>query len=252
MFFELGCGPGTLWAKNQDSIPESWDIVLSDVSPGMLDAARENLAGMGHPFAYRQWDAQAIPLADASIDGVIANHMLYHVPDRARAFAEIRRVLKPEGRFYAATNGRDHLRELGEFDACIGIAGALDAISETFNLENGTEQLTPWFAHVSVRRYEDALHVTEAEPLVAYILSQPGAGAIGEAQRTALKKLVESKLARAGAIHVTKSTGLFIAAQQCFARDSGLGPAADQRPVAANGARPLRLLLRIGARRAFP
>lgn len=37
---ELGCGPGTLWAKNQrDS--QGWDILLSDFSAGMLDEARQ-------------------------------------------------------------------------------------------------------------------------------------------------------------------------------------------------------------------
>jgi ubiquinone/menaquinone biosynthesis C-methylase UbiE len=47
---------------------------------------------------------------------VIANHILYHVPDQAWALAEMQRVLKPDGVVYLATNGRSHLRELHELE----------------------------------------------------------------------------------------------------------------------------------------
>jgi ubiquinone/menaquinone biosynthesis C-methylase UbiE len=57
-------------------------------------------------------DAQAIPYAGASFDAVVANHMLYHVQDRPRAFSEIRRALKPGGQLFVATNGQDHMAEL--------------------------------------------------------------------------------------------------------------------------------------------
>ena len=127
---ELGCGPGTLWLKNRDRLPEDWDIMLSDFSPGMLEEARRKLASLPHPFAFRQMDAQAIPLPDASLDAVIANHMLYHIPDRQKAFAEIRRVLKPGGRLYAATNGHNHLRELSAWQQQFGLPDPLGAVAQ--------------------------------------------------------------------------------------------------------------------------
>ena len=40
---ELGCGHGLLWKENVDRIPSGWMITLSDLSPGMLDAAWRNL-----------------------------------------------------------------------------------------------------------------------------------------------------------------------------------------------------------------
>src|SRR5437879_326042 len=40
---ELGCGPGWLWSGNQQRIPASWQITLSDFSPGMLHEARQRL-----------------------------------------------------------------------------------------------------------------------------------------------------------------------------------------------------------------
>src|SRR5262249_18967309 len=110
---ELGCGPGSLWRPNCERIPPGWQITLTDFSIGMLEEARANLTG-APAFTFQLADAQALPFQVAEFDGVIANHMLYHVPDRARAFSEIRRVLRPGGRFYAATNGEAHLQEIHE------------------------------------------------------------------------------------------------------------------------------------------
>lgn len=107
---ELGCGPASLWSANRDRIPADWHITLSDFSEGMIENARQNLSSIQHPFSFAVIDAQTIPFADASLDVVIANHMLYHVPDRPKALAEIQRVLKPEGRLYASTVGNQHLQ----------------------------------------------------------------------------------------------------------------------------------------------
>ena len=52
------------------------------------------------------------PYDDASFDAVIANHMLFHVPDRAKALAEMRRVLRPGGKLYTSTMGETHKKTL--------------------------------------------------------------------------------------------------------------------------------------------
>jgi ubiquinone/menaquinone biosynthesis C-methylase UbiE len=203
---ELGCGPGSLWRPNMARIPAGWQITLTDFSPGMLAEARANLAG-AQPFAFEQADAQAIPFADASFDAVIANHMLYHVPDRAKAFAEIRRVLRPTGRFYAATNGEAHLQEMhdliNQFDPTIELWNRT-----TFRLEGAAAELAPYFSHVLLHRYESALVVTEAEPLVAFVASMVGAELAG-ARRAEFTRMVEQRIVADGAIHITKDTGLF-------------------------------------------
>src|SRR5215216_3134108 len=111
---ELGSGQGLLWKENTSRIPPGWVITLSDLSSGMLDAAWRNLVITGRAFQFKEIDAQSIPFEEETFDAVIANHMLYHVPDRPKAFAEIKRVLRPGGRFYAATNGENHLREIYE------------------------------------------------------------------------------------------------------------------------------------------
>ncbi|HEX6122547.1 MAG TPA: class I SAM-dependent methyltransferase, partial [Ktedonobacterales bacterium] len=163
---ELGCGPATLWAENLERIPRGWDITLADFSPGMLEAARRALGPYESYFRYQEMDAQAIPFADRTLDGVIANHMLYHVPDRPRALREIARVLKPGGLLYAATNGQGHLTKIGELIGQVDPA-ALDAwhagvdSDADFTLENGAGQLAPYFASVAKRRYRSELRVTE-------------------------------------------------------------------------------------------
>jgi ubiquinone/menaquinone biosynthesis C-methylase UbiE len=90
---ELGCGTGRLWLENVHRIPEGWDVTLSDFSPGMLQEAQQNLRDSQRAFAFAVIDAQVIlPYEDERFDGVIANHMLYHVPDRPKALAEALRL----------------------------------------------------------------------------------------------------------------------------------------------------------------
>lgn len=210
---ELGCGPGTLWFKNQERIPAGWHITLSDLSPGMVEEARRNLTDCTTAFHFQTFDAQSIPLSDASLDAVIANHMLYHVPDRSRTFAEISRVLKAGGRLYAATNGIDHLREIDELKQRLGIAAMP---SGNFKLENGKDELAAWFEEIRVLHYEDGLKVTEAEPLVAYILSELASQEISIERIQAFRGYVAQQLAQKGFLSITKSSGLFLAGTRRF------------------------------------
>lgn len=211
---EIGCGPGDLWRKNADRIPAGWQVTLTDFSPGMLEEIQHNLRNVPHTFTFKQADAQALPFGDDSFDIVIANHMLYHVPDRMKALAEIARVLKPGGVFYAATNGRNHLREFRDVAALI--APSVETLwgkelSSSFRLENGAEQMAPWFSPIALYRYEDGLVVTEAQPLMAFILSTPVASLFDETMLRQGMERIQQKLHEEGAIRITKDTGLFVA-----------------------------------------
>lgn len=210
---ELGCGPGTLWHENLDRIPDRWQIMLSDFSPGMLEEARQNLRDSGRNVSFELVDAQAIPFADASFDAVIANHMLYHVPDRTKALSEIRRILRPGGRLYAATNGRNHLRELGELvGKFVPHPPTYNRLS--FNLEHGRDELSQWFSPVTLHRYESSLVVTEAEPLVAYVLSGYLKDFLVGEKLRAFTDVVKQQIDHHGAIRITKETGLFEAVRE--------------------------------------
>lgn len=219
---ELGCGPASTWASQQERVPGGWQITLSDFSAGMVEKARASIQGADH-FFFAVQDAQAIAFPASSFDAVIANHMLYHVPDRQKALAEIRRVLKPGGVLFAATNGMRHMAELDEiiWRALSGLdstaaQNALQSQVAAFSLETGREQIAPWFKMVQVDIYEDGLEVNEVQPLVDYILSM--GFLFAPAQRSKLEEnvvkitqAVEEELRLRGTIHITKNAGLFIA-----------------------------------------
>jgi ubiquinone/menaquinone biosynthesis C-methylase UbiE len=146
---ELGCGPGYLWRDNLDRIPAGWDIALSDFSAGMIDQARANLSR--HDFRFEIIDAQSIPYDDDTFDAVIANHMLYHVPDHARALSEFQRVLKSTGVASLATNGDQHLTEMYDlqhrFDPHMDFGWGKRA-HELFSIDTGSVEVRPWFDSV--------------------------------------------------------------------------------------------------------
>lgn len=206
---ELGCGPGHLWSTCSRRIPPGWVITLSDLSEGMLLAAWRNLVVTGRAFKYEQIDARSIPYPDESFDIIIANHMLYHISDRPKALGEIHRTLKPGGRLVATTVGRQHLKELGDWYKRLGLDDP--ASGNQFVLENGLEQLQPFFEQVEIRRYADGLRITELAPLMTYLRSSAGIDEVPESALRALEQELADKLARKGEILVTKDSGLFLA-----------------------------------------
>jgi len=208
---ELGCGPVYLWHENRDRIPEGWEINLSDPSPGMVQRARLRLGLCHRRLGFAIIDAQAIPFGADTFDGVIANHMLYHVPDQGRALAEIRRVLRPGGLLYASTVGRTHLQELDDLVQGFRSAPSLEGLQPkpTFVLENGGDLMSRWFSNVLLHRYEDGLVITEARPLAAYVASSfTRSETVGE-NTERFAGFVERELARHGAIHISKDSGMF-------------------------------------------
>ncbi len=212
---EVGAGPAGLWRENLDRLPAGWRVTLTDLSEGMVAEQRAALAD--HPaFQCAVADVEALPFADASFDLVIANHMLYHVPDRPKAVAELRRVLRPGGALVAATNGAHNMRELDDLIASV----APDAASaewrasfrHPFTLENGAEQLAPAFEGIEIRPYDDGLDVTEGEPLVAYILSiDTPVFRLPETKAAFETRVRDLLTSHGGVVHITKVVGLFIA-----------------------------------------
>jgi SAM-dependent methyltransferase len=206
---ELGCGPGYLWKENTSRIPSMWDITLSDLSAGMLDSAWRNLVVTGRNYKFKEIDAQSIPFEDETFDAVIANHMLYHVPDRAKAIAEIKRVLKTDGHFFATTVGDNHLKEITDWFRQIHKSEIWDSFSNLFTLENGLDQLKPFFPNVTLSRYEDNLRVTELEPLIAYFRSMVRTSELSNDEFAKLETDLKKELKEKGRIFITKDSGLF-------------------------------------------
>ena len=210
---ELGCGPGDLWLDNIDRIPDGWEITLSDFSAGMLAKAQEKLGQHPHPFSFEVIDAQSIPYDADHFDVVIANHFLYHVPDRPKAIAEIRRVLKPGGTLYATTVGTDHLKELPDLAARFAPEASefLRNSEIPFTLQDGAEQLRANFSEVAMRRYLDELRVTDVDILVDYIFSGVRLQ-LEKSRRDELTRFLQQEMdANDGVIAIKKDSGIFIA-----------------------------------------
>jgi len=211
---ELGCGTGDLWLENRDRIPSGWTITLTDLSAGMLDEAREKLRAIGRRVTFGVLDAQAIPFGHETFDAVIANHMLYHIEDLDGALREVHRVLLPDGRFYAATNGADHMKELRALVGAVApdLPFGSTRGSRDFGLEDGGALLEEYFSCLTLQRHETGLVITEPDPVVDYVLSVPGGpDALGGEARIRLRELVCNEIAARGAFRVTTSPGLFAA-----------------------------------------
>ena len=164
----------------------------------MIDAAREVL---GERAEYLVADAQDLPFADESFDVVLASHMLYHVPDRPKGLAEIRRVLVPGGALHAAANGDRHMRQLDEL---VGDDWDFGRLGDLFGLENGIAQLEAFFVDVTEERMESGLEVTEIEPLVAYVASSSTFH--GDIER--IRREAEETFAREGVFRIEAHPGV--------------------------------------------
>jgi len=213
---EIGAGRGDLWKKNADRIPEGWQVTLTDFSEGMQADCK---AYLGDALSARfQWEivnVQAIPYGADQFDAVLANYMLYHSPDIAQAVSEIRRVLRPEGVLFAATNGENHM----DMRFLLPDSDELQAMTDMrahipFKLQNGTDYLNPAFASVQMIPFPDALHVNEAQPIIDYIRSMIRHAEDGNLFRKhegALRAELEKRIAAEGKVIIPKETGLFLA-----------------------------------------
>jgi SAM-dependent methyltransferase len=95
---DLGCGPGVTAAW---LVGRGCHVVAVDLVAPMAERARAALAadagGGGPARAVVRADMAVLPLADGSVDHVVAVESLYHHPHRARVLAEVRRILRPGG-----------------------------------------------------------------------------------------------------------------------------------------------------------
>ena len=215
---ELGCGNAGMWKDNMEKIPRGTRLVLSDLSSGMLDAAKAATISLDF-VEYKVIDAQEIPFDDNTFDIVIANHMLYHVPDIEMALSEIKRILRHDGSFHATTIGKDNFREIVDilhgFDERIDFAQ--NSITTAFGLETGGEKLYKFFDSVKIARYEDSLHITQAQPLIGYVLSLQGIGNVNDIisgeNIARFTQYINEIFARNPYIDVVKDAGIFMAAK---------------------------------------
>ena len=208
---ELGCGDASLWSRNVERIPANMDILLTDISYGMIRDAVRNLSDNGSQFRYEVMDAHQIYKLDDSFDRIIANHVLFYCEDIPQVLAECRRVLKNGGRFLCSTYGKQHMWEITDLVQQFHkeIVLSAEVLYERFGLENGENLLAPYFPEIQMRRYEDAIEIAEAEPLISYILSCHGnQNQLLLNQYKEFREFVSARVA--DGFHITKDAGIFL------------------------------------------
>jgi SAM-dependent methyltransferase len=94
---EVAAGTGVVTRAMALALPETVSIVATDLNQAMLDRAAA--VGTKHPVEWRQADAMQLPFPDAAFDAVVCQFGVMFFPEKAKAFAEARRVLKRGGVF---------------------------------------------------------------------------------------------------------------------------------------------------------
>jgi SAM-dependent methyltransferase len=208
---DVGCGNGT-YLTGLVARGHRGDVVGVDTSPGMLRAVPV-------PGPLVVGDVQRLPFTTGAFDVVLAPHMLYHVPDRRGAAAELRRVLRQGGVAVVVTNGRGNHAELRDaVEAAAGGGWRWERPSDTeFSLENGAEQLSDAFVHVErVDTPPRQMVVTDPDGVAAYIESvrdhyehQLPPGRWDHVVAEGRRRTAEAVAAH-GALRISTSVGAFV------------------------------------------
>ena len=184
---ELGCGTGDMWKGKHALISRCSRLVLSDFSEGMVNKTKETLAAESG-IEYLTVDIQSIPFPDHTFDVVIANMMLYHVPDLAKGLSD------------------GMMEYIGSLFTDYGVG---TSINTNFTLQNGKEALISFFTDVEKDLYDDSLAVTEVEDLVDYIFSLSGMTDLRSLPRDTVRSVLASHM-KDGVLTVPKEYGMFV------------------------------------------
>lgn len=152
---DLGSGAGFDCFLAARQVGPSGRVIGVDMTDAMLEKARDNAgkSGLGN-VEFRKGEIEALPVEDASVDVVISNCVLNLVPDKDRAFREIRRVLRPGGRLAVSDMAWETepdasvRRDMEALVGCIG--GALVLGDYVSRLERAG------FARVEVEKHAEA------------------------------------------------------------------------------------------------
>ncbi len=203
---EVGCGTGSIWLGREDIVSGCGKLILTDLSEGMLETAKKNLGGCDN-IEYRKADIQDLPFGNGTFDIVIANSMLYHVPDIKKGLEEVRRVRKKDGVFYCATYGEHNFSDkLAEW---FNLGGEDFKPNHNFTMQNGKEVLSSFFRDITPVFYEDSLHVTEPDDLVEYLRSLASFRTVVDLPVQKIRDILMGHIAD-GAIDLPKEYGMFI------------------------------------------
>lgn len=232
---DVGCGPGAYHAQIAD---RGAQILGIDASLGMAMDVLQLARSRRLPVWPVQADAERLPLADNSCDRLMANHMLYHVPDQEAALREMARVLKPGGRVILATNAADNsgrLRDLHGESACdLGYIPVDGSLVLRFSLDDRA-LLAQIFPNVRVAVRQDAFRFPTVDAVLRYyasmmidLIEAPPADARHRAPLlAAMTHRLQPIFHREGIFRVPKDAGCFVAEKGIGDQGSGIRDGAD-------------------------
>lgn len=116
---EIAAGTGVVTRQLAAKLPAAASIVSTDLNQAMLDHAMT--LGTKRAVSWKQADAMNLPFPDGAFDAVVCQFGVMFFPDKAKAFAEANRILRPGGAFLF--NVWDRIEE-SEFADCINQAMA--------------------------------------------------------------------------------------------------------------------------------
>lgn len=174
---DVGCGAGAAGRALAARFPDA-ELLLLDAVPAML-----RVAGAASPTAAALCgDAEALPLADASVDLVHAHLVLPWCNDPGRVFDEFRRVVRPHGLVLFSTLGPDTLKELlAAFDS----ADALPHVARFMDMHDiGDALLELGFRDPVMQREDFTLTYREVDTLLGDLRAAGATNADVERRRS--------------------------------------------------------------------
>lgn len=209
---DVGAGNGLYTRRLRQEIPDL-RLAALDISAGIL-------AGIAPPVLVA--DATRLPIADLSVDAVLAMHMLYHLPDPDVGLSELARVLTGRGIVFVSTNHSSDKHELDELwsRAAADVLGLPSgpqriSLSSRFPLDDAPERVGGHFADVEAVELSGTIEVPTPEPVVAHLASyrawahQTGVPFDATVGRAA--ELVSARIAREGCFAITVHSGIVVA-----------------------------------------
>lgn len=91
---DIGCGPG-IWTR--ELARRGYRVSAIDLTSAAVALAKSSIELFGLAADIREGDAENLPFADASFDGVVSHGVIHHTPDTAKCVREMARVLRPDG-----------------------------------------------------------------------------------------------------------------------------------------------------------
>lgn len=202
---EVGCGSGEFWYEAVKIFPKDYNIVLTDLSPGMLGTTQKNLAHLLN-CQFEVVDVECLPYKDQSFDVVFAHLMLYHTASKKDALKEIKRVLTDDGFVGILLSGENNMQSLFTLLSCENPRQAA-----YFTAEMAAKLLPRYFSNIKHRIYRDTLKITDVEPIISYIRSFSGMDEKSDDFYANCKKILMQEIEQKGSVSFETSRHLFIA-----------------------------------------